>query len=135
MSFMRIICVCVLVCVAIGCRKGADAFFSGRPSGMAMVHNQVIAGDPESMLVLLRVPSRFPDATDAQIGLWQNSAVAWWQHEEKNAIMVAAFSKLTVSERAEFLRWIRVRHKSGTDKSHETLDAIEVSATTGGADD
>jgi hypothetical protein len=49
-----------------GCKESADGFFSGRPSGMAMVHNRIIGGPPEAMLELLRVPSRFPDARPAK---------------------------------------------------------------------
>jgi hypothetical protein len=132
---VRIIAFCALLCAVVGCRKGADAFFSGRPSGMAMVHNRVIGGGQESMLDLLRVPSRFPDATDEHIGLWQNSVVAWWNHGEKNAVMIASYSKLTAAERSDFVRWVQVRHKSGTANSHETLDVIDAWATKGAADD
>ena len=68
----------LLACAAAlaGCQESADSFFSGRPSGMAMAHNKVLDGSADSMVELLRVPARFPDATDAHKLNWQESPIA-----------------------------------------------------------
>lgn len=38
-----------------GCKKGAEQFFSGRPSEMSMLHNRIIGGPPATIVELLRV--------------------------------------------------------------------------------
>lgn len=106
----------IITLLLTGCKQGADAFFSGRPSEHAMVHNRIIAGGLEEMLVLLRVPARFPDATVPHIANWQESAIAWWWHPEKHNLMVAAFGKLTPAERGALKTWVAVKipDRSGT---------------------
>lgn len=113
--------------IVAGCRDDADAFFSGRPSGMAMVHNRIIAGPPESMVELLRIPSRFPDATTAQISDWQGSMIAWWKHPEKHKIMLSSFRKMSRHELHNLGVWIRVRDKLQTEANSSPLAEIEAS--------
>ena len=109
----------------VGCEGGADAFSSGRPSEMAMVHNRIIGGPPESMTALLQVPSRFPDANEAQISQWQGSVIAWWRHPEKQGLMIDLFGKLSRNERYTSRVWLRVRDKYQTEENSLTLDEIE----------
>ena len=108
-----------------GCKDGADAFFSGRPSDMAMVHNRIIGGNSEAMINLLKVPSRFPDATESHIALWQNSIIAWWRNEEKHELMKISFKKISKNEMYMLREWVRVRDKLHTEKNSITLDEIE----------
>jgi len=109
----------------VGCTGDADDFFSGRPSEMAMVHNRIIAGPPESMIELLRVPSRFPDATETQISQWQESVIAWWRHPEKHELMIASFEKMSRNEMYTLGVWVRVRDKHQTKENSLILNEIE----------
>jgi hypothetical protein len=112
----------------LGCKPAAEDFFSGRPSKMAEVHNRILAGPPEAMVELLRVPSRFPDATDSHIGQWQASAVAWWRHPQKHQVMLASFKKLSRDEAAALKKWLRVRGKSQPLAEMRALQEIEAAA-------
>jgi hypothetical protein len=112
------------VALFAGCKEGADKFFSGRPSEMAMVHNRIIGGPPEAMVELLRVPFRFPDATEAQIGNWQESVIAWWQSPEKHDVMVASFGKISREEIHALRSWVRVRDKNRSKEKAQILDEI-----------
>jgi hypothetical protein len=109
-----------------GCKDGAEEFFSGRPSEMAMVHNRIIGGPPEAMVELLRVPSRFPDATESHIASWQESVIAWWWHPEKHEVMIASFGKMSREEVHALRDWVRVRHKYRSKEKAKALDEIEV---------
>jgi hypothetical protein len=109
-----------------GCKKSAEEFFSGRPSEMAMVHNRIIAGPPEAMVELLRVPSRFPDATESHIADWQESVLAWWWNPEKHGVMIASFGKMSREEVHALRDWVRVRHKNRIKEKADALDEIEV---------
>ena len=124
-NFPILVLLAALVLLA-GCKKGADEFFSGRPSEMAMVHNRVIGGPPEAMLELLRVPSRFPEATDAHIADWQESAIAWWHHPEKRGLMAASFGTLSREERHALRNWVRVRDQHRSKEKAKVLDEVEV---------
>jgi hypothetical protein len=108
-----------------GCKEGAEEFFSGRPSEMAMVHNRIIAGPPEAMIDLLRVPFRFPDATESHIADWQESVIAWWWHPEKHELMIASFQKITREEAYALRDWVRVRHGHRSKEKAKALDEIE----------
>ncbi len=110
----------------VGCEEDADDFFSGRPSEMAMVHNRIIGGPSESMIELLRVPSRFPDATETQISQWQGSVIAWWRHPEKHELMIASFRKISRNEMYTLGVWVRVRDKHQTKENSLILNEIEV---------
>jgi hypothetical protein len=102
--------VVVLVVALAGCRETADRFFSGRPSGMAMAHNRVLEGSAESMVDLLRIPSRFPDATDAHKLDWQESVIAWWG--AKRELVLAALPKITAPEMKSLEDWAAVQNSS-----------------------
>ncbi len=114
------------VTLLAGCKRGADEFFSGRPSEMSMVHNRVIGGPPEAMIELLRVPSRFPDATESHIGNWQESAIAWWQVPEKRELMIALFGKSPREEMRALRDWVRVRDKHRSQEKSQVLAEIEL---------
>jgi len=111
--------------LTVGCKDDAASFFSGRPSEMAMVHNRIIAGPPESMIELLRVPSRFPEATEAHISDWQGSVIAWWRHLEKHELMVNSFEKISRNEMHTLRVWVRVRAKLQTEANSLTLTEID----------
>lgn len=116
----------VLALAACGGGGGdADSFFSGRPSGMAEVHNRVLAGPPEAMVELLRVPSRFPKAAEAHIHQWQGSAAAWWRSPQKHTVMRDAFKQLSREERDALKAWLRARSKGQTVSEMRTLQEIE----------
>ena len=121
----EVACLLVIVVLIAGCKKGADAFFSGRPSEMANLSNRIIAGPPETMVELLRVPSRFPDATESHISHWQGSLIAWWQHPDKHELMGASFKKLSHSEMHTLATWVRVRDKNQVEAQSKTLEEIE----------
>ena len=77
------------------------------------------------MINLLKVPSRFPDATESHIALWQNSIIAWWRNEEKHELMKISFKKISKNEMYMLREWVRVRDKLHTEKNSITLDEIE----------
>lgn len=108
-----------------GCNDEADDFFSGRPSEMAMAHNRVIGGSSEAMIDLLKIPSRFPDATELHIALWQYSIVAWWRNNEKHELMKSSFNKISKNELYMLKVWVRVRDKHHTENNSITLSEIE----------
>ena len=108
-----------------GCKEGAEEFFSGRPSEMSMVHNRIIGGPPETMIELLRVPSRFPDATETHIADWQGSIIAWWGHPEKRELMITSFGKISRNEMYTLKVWVRVRDKNQTKDNSLILNEIE----------
>lgn len=123
-------CFFILTLVAVvtlftGCKKGAEEFFSGRPSEMATVHNRIVAGPPEAMVELLRVPSRFPDATESHITDWQESVLAWWWSPEKHEVMITSFGKMSREEVDALRDWVRVRHKYRIKEKAKALDDIE----------
>jgi hypothetical protein len=126
MHFYRLILLLLATTTLLaGCRQSAEQFFSGRPSEMAMVHNRIIGGPPEAMLDLLRVPSRFPEATEAHVALWQESAIAWWRNPEKHDQMIASFGRLSRDEMQALENWLRVRDRERSADKARTLDAIE----------
>jgi hypothetical protein len=120
----------VAVAFLTGCKQGADKFFSGRPSEMSMVHNRIIGGPPEAMVELLRVPSRYPDATESHIADWQESVIAWWGHAEKHQLMTASFGKTSPGERQALRNWLRVRDKHRSQEKAKALDEIEAALDT-----
>lgn len=125
MRHYRLILLLAATTLLAGCRQGADQFFSGRPSEMAMVHNRIIGGPPEAMLELLRVPSRFPEATEAHVAQWQESAIAWWRNPEKHGLMNASFDSLSRDEMLALGNWLHVRDKERSADKARTLDEIE----------
>src|SRR5690606_31527905 len=109
----------------VGCKGGAEDFFEGRPSEMSLVHNRIIEGSQDSMIELLKVPSRFPDATDDNISDWQNSIVAWWQVPEKRNLMITSYKKLTQNEVSQLNNWFETRNSSMSDIKIKTLREIK----------
>lgn len=130
-AFMRKHCLFTIFALVVGiifltsCKENAHFFFSGRPSEMDMVHNRIIAGPPESMIELLKGPSRFPDATAAHISQWQGSVIAWWRHPRKHELMISSFGKLSRNEMYTLRIWVRVRDKNQSEANSLTLGEIE----------
>lgn len=91
---------------------------------MAMVHNRIIGGPPEAMVELLRVPLRFPDATNSHIANWQESVIAWWRNPEKHELMIASFGKLSPEEMHTLRNWVRVKDKHQSKEKAQILDEI-----------
>ncbi len=85
----------IVAVILEGCRETADSFFSGRPSGMAMAHNRVLGGSVESVIDLLRIPRRFPDAEARHKSDWQEPVIAWWRAEKGWERILAALAQLT----------------------------------------
>src|SRR5262245_17555699 len=106
----RWIGVVLLAAAFAGCADSAERFFSGRPSGMAMAHNRVLEGSLESMIDLLRIPQRFPDATEAHKLSWQESMIAWW--DAKRELVLAALPKLSAAEMQSLENWAAVQDRS-----------------------
>ena len=106
------------------CRESADDFFSGRPSGMSMVHNRIIGGPPETMVELLRVPSRFPDATAAHIADWQESVIAWWWNADRHELLVTSLGKVTDDEGRALLAWLGVAAPYRSEQKAAALKEI-----------
>jgi len=96
-----------------------------------MVHNRIIGGPPEAMVELLRVPSRFPGATESHIADWQESAIAWWLNAEKHGLMVASFGKISREERVALASWVRVRDKHRSKEKARVLNEIEAAIDAG----
>ncbi len=91
-----------------------------------MIHNRIIGSkDSEAMIHLLQVPSRFPDATESQIALWQNSIISWWRNEQKHGQMMQSFKKISKNEMYMLKVWVRVRDKFQIEKNAITLHHIE----------
>jgi hypothetical protein len=108
-----------------GCRKDADSFFSGRPSGMAMVHNRVLAGTLATMVDLLRIPHRFPDADESQREMWWGSVIAWWNAENGRTRMLDALFRLTADELRSAEEWLTVENAEPEGKNAAALDAVK----------
>ena len=121
----NILTLIIATMLLVSCNNGADAFFSGRPSEMSMVHNKIIAGPPETMIELLRIPSRFPDATETHIASWQGSVIAWWMHPQKHELMIDSLGKISRNEMYTLEVWVRVRDKYQTKKNSLLLNEIE----------
>lgn len=117
--------VTAFILLSTGCKKGAEAFFSGRPSGMSMVHNRIISRAQEGIPELLKVPSRFPDATMDHCLLWQHSLTAWWAHPDKKALMIQSARNLTAVERAELRDWVKKKPRNQTAAQGATLLEVE----------
>jgi hypothetical protein len=116
----------IFMAIVNGCRENAESFFSGRPSGMAMAHNRVLDGSVESMVELLRIPQRFPDANESHKLNWQESAIAWWRSEAGHGVMLTALPKLTEQEIQSLENWVATRDKLTTQQKAATLDEIKV---------
>lgn len=93
-----------------------------------MVHNRIIGGPPETMVELLRVPARFPDATTAHIADWQESVIAWWWNADRHALLVESFGKVTPEETRVLLTWLRVEAPSRSVQKADALREIAVAA-------
>ncbi|MBI5189324.1 MAG: hypothetical protein HZA22_01420 [Nitrospirae bacterium] len=94
-----------------------------------MVHNRIIAGGEPEMLVLLRVPARFPDATDEHKADWQNSVVAWWLVPEKRPLMERGFGRLSEPELDAVKSWLRVRYGFRSPRFDPVLVEVESAVT------
>jgi hypothetical protein len=124
----RLIAAVPALLLAVGCEQSAAGFFSGRPSGMAMVHNRIIGGPPEAMLALLQVPLRFPDASAAHVADWQESVIAWWRHPEKHDLLLASSRRLSAAEAHALLDWLRAERSGNQDKA---LLLIQIASAVG----
>jgi len=91
-----------------------------------MAHNRVLDGSVESMVELLRIPQRFPDATDSHKSTWQAPAIAWWRSEAGHGVMLTALPKLTEQEIQSLENWVATRDKLTTQQKAATLDEIKV---------
>jgi hypothetical protein len=114
----------VFILLISGCRGTADRFFSGRPSPMAMAHNRVLDGSLDSMIDLMRIPSRFPDADPSHIVSWQESAIAWWRDAGGRERYVRALSELTAPEIDKLEVWIAARGDATSTAKTLTLEEI-----------
>jgi len=92
---------------------------------MSLIHNRVIAGGPEAMAVLLKVPVQFPEANEAQIGIWQNSIIAWWRDVSRKEEIETLFNEISRNEAYHLRLWVRVRAKHETSNNSKTLTEIE----------
>jgi hypothetical protein len=108
-----------------GCREDADSFFSGRPSGMAMAHNRMLAGTLATMVDLLRIPQRFPEADESQREMWRGSVVAWWNAETGRSRMLAALPHLSEEELRCAEGWLTVESGEPEAKDAAALDAVK----------
>jgi hypothetical protein len=113
-----------------GCREDADSFFSGRPSGMAMVHNRVLDGTLATMVDLLRIPQRFPEADESQRAMWRGSIIAWWNAETGRPRMLDALSRLTADELRSAEEWLTVESAEAEGKNAAALDAVKAAIIT-----
>ncbi len=111
----------ILVAGLAACGDDAERFFSGRPSGMSLVHNHIIGGPPEATLALLRVPVRFAQARPAHVSEWQFSLIAWWRDADKATQMRSQFDQLTPAEREALLNWVGARHPGLSADAAATL--------------
>lgn len=110
---------------SITCGRSADAFFRGRPSKMTMVYNHAVAGNVPSIVMLLNIPNRFPDASPAQISDWQGCLVALWRTELGPFRVTSAMQELSPTKRQCLQRWMAVRYASAPNHIGETLPRIE----------
>jgi hypothetical protein len=91
---------------------------------MAMAHNRVLDGSLDSMIDLMRIPSRFPDAGPSHIAGWQASAIAWWRDAGGRARFVRALAELTAPEIDKLEVWIAARGDATTTAKTLTLEEI-----------
>lgn len=92
---------------------------------MAMVHSRIIGGSPATMIDLLQIPVRFPDASVSHIDKWQESTIAWWWHPEKHELIISSFSKISPEEVDALKTWVSVRSKHRSREKAQALDEIE----------
>lgn len=89
-----------------------------------MAHNRVLDGTLASMVELMQVPQRFPDASEAHIASWQESIIAWWNAANGRERILAALPRLTEGERRSFESWVSARSDLVGEKKKATLDEI-----------
>ena len=77
---------------------------------MAMAHNLVLDGSLESMVDLLRIPQRFPNATEPHKLSWQESVIAWWGAQRE--LVLAALPRLTAPEMHSLENWAALQDNS-----------------------
>jgi hypothetical protein len=114
----------VFMLLISGCRETAGSFFSGRPSPMAIAHNRVLDGSLDSMIDLMRIPGRFPDAQPSHISSWQESVIAWWRDADGRKRFVPALSQLAQQEIDRLEIWIAARGDATTPAKTLTLEEI-----------
>jgi hypothetical protein len=102
-----------------------NPFFPAGHPGMAMAHNRVLDGSVESMVELLRIPQRFPDANDSHKLNWHESVIAWWRSEAGRGVMLATLPKLTEQEAQSLEIWLATRDESRAQQNAATLDEIK----------
>ncbi len=73
----------------------------------------------------MRVPSRFPDATETHIAKWQGSIIAWWRNNDRHEEMKSLFGEISKNEMYILKVWVKVRHKLETEENSKTLTEIE----------
>ncbi len=113
----------ILGCRDLGCRK-ADSFFSGRPSGMSKVHNALLDGTLDSIITLLRVPHRFPEANEIQKASWQGSIASWWSNERVRNSFPGALRRLTREEIFSLETWVTTNTPYMTKKESGAMNEI-----------
>ena len=62
------------------------------------------------MLDLLRIPQRFPNATESHKLSWQDSVIAWWG--TKRELVLAALPRLTAPEVHSLENWAALQDSS-----------------------
>lgn len=107
-----------------GCKEEADDFFEGRPSDIAMLHGKIGEGDPEALIELLRIPARFPDATESHIANWQGFIIVWWQYSDKRDQVIKSFGNLSSEETQALDSWILLKTKYLNKEKTLILDDI-----------
>jgi hypothetical protein len=127
----RWIGVVLVAALLAACEENAERFFSGRPSGMAMAHNRVLDGSLEAMVDLLRIPQRFPDATEAHKLSWQESIIAWWGARQD--LVLAALPKLSAPEMQTLESWAAVQEASRRGQKAAFLRAFHEAVQQRGA--
>lgn len=90
-----------------------------------MVHNRVLDGTLATMIDLLRVPQRFPEADESQRAMWRGSIIAWWNAENGRSRMFDALSSLTADELRGAEEWLTVESAEPEGKKAATLDAVK----------
>ena len=104
--------------------KDANSFFNGRPSRMSRVSNAIIGGGVTEIIVLLKVPQCFPDASTYQIYDWQGAFVAWWEHKEKHNLVKSSLKSLSTREKEAIKEWLSVKYRYASDWHKKSLNKI-----------
>ena len=112
-----------------GCGDTADAFFSGRPSAMAVAHNGALDGSINAMRIIFEIPARLPQAKPEHHSAWQESPIAWWLAAGGRERIIAALAQLDRAQLIAAQHWLSTPEPYGDNKRHAIAELRHAAAS------